>query len=60
MELNTKETIKKKLLDAQESVRDYQMYSGKVSDPEISSTFKEFAEQSAIQAQKLQKLLDRF
>ena len=29
MELNTKEILKKKILDAQEMVRDYEMYAKK-------------------------------
>ena len=32
MELSTKEVIKKKLLDAQEMVRDYEMYAKRVQD----------------------------
>lgn len=59
MKLTTEDMIKQKLMDAQENVRDYQEYSGKIQDREVNSTFKEFAEQSAIQAQKLQQLLDK-
>lgn len=51
--------IKNKLMDAQENVRDYQEYSGKVDDREVDETFKRFAEESAIQARKLQELLDK-
>ena len=57
MEMNTRDTIMKKLLDAQENVRDYQSFSREVSEKDVSNTFKEFAEQSAMQAQKLQELL---
>lgn len=60
MRLTTEDMIKQKLLDAQESVRDYQEYSGKVDDRDVDMTFKDFAEQSALQAQKLQQLLDRY
>ena len=60
MKLTTEDIIKQKLLDAQESVRDYQEYSGKVDDKEVDETFKEFAEQSGFQAQKLQSLLKKY
>jgi len=60
MDMNTRDTIMKKLLDAQENTRDYQSFSSEVSEEAVSSTFKEFAEQSAMQAQKLQKLLDTY
>jgi len=58
MEMNTRDTIMKKLLDAQENTRDYQSFAREVSEEEVSNTFREFAEQSAIQAQKLQQLLN--
>lgn len=59
MKLTTEDMIKQKLLDAQESVRDYQEYSGKTNDKEVDETFKKFAEESAYQAQKLQELLNK-
>ena len=58
MEMNTRDTIMKKLLDAQEDTRDYQSFAKEVADEEVSNTFREFAEQSAMQAQRLQELLD--
>ncbi|MBK5241043.1 hypothetical protein [Clostridium sp.] len=58
MEMNTRDTIMKKLLDAQENTRDYQSFSNEVAEEAVSSTFKEFAEQSAMQAKKLQELLN--
>ena len=60
MKLTTEDMIKQKLLDAQENVRDYQEYSGKVDDREVDEAFKEFAEQSGFQAQKLQMLLKKY
>jgi len=60
MILRTEDIIKQKLLDAQENVRDYQEYSGRVEDPEVDEVFKEFAEQSAMQARKLQELLHKY
>ncbi len=60
MDLTTKDIIKKKILDAQESIRDYQMYSHKINDSEVSNTFAKFAETEAKQAQKLRQLLDSY
>lgn len=60
MKLTTLDMIKNKLQDAQENVRDYQEYSGKVDDKEVDETFKRFAEESAMQAQKLQELFNKY
>lgn len=59
MEMNEKEVLKKKILDAQEMVRDYEMYSKEVGDVEIAKAFKDFAEESGHQARKLQDLLKK-
>ena len=58
MEMNTRDTIMKKLLDAQENTRDYQSFAKEVAEEAVSETFREFAEQSAMQAQRLQELLN--
>ncbi|WP_407929251.1 hypothetical protein [Clostridium hydrogenum] len=60
LKFTTEDMIKQKLIDAQENVRDYQEYSGKVDDKEVDETFKRFAEESAYQAQTLQKLLNKY
>lgn len=59
MELSTRDMVKKKLLDAEEMVRDYEMFSKGINDKEISETFKMFAEESGMQARRLQAILDR-
>ncbi len=59
MELNTKEVLKKKILDAQEMVRDYEMYAKNVQDVEVSELFRTFAEESGYQASKLQEILKK-
>jgi len=59
MKLDTKDIIKQKLLDTQENVRDFQEYSRDVKDQEVISVFKQFAEDEALHAQKLQELLNR-
>lgn len=58
MELTTRDTVLKKLLDAQENVRDYESFSKRVDNEEVAGVFKDFAEESGFQARKLQELLD--
>lgn len=59
MEMTTKDMVMKKLLDAQEMVRDYEMFSKQTDDSELVETFKTFAEESGMQASRLQAILDR-
>lgn len=58
MEMSNKEVLKKKILDAQEMVRDYEVYSKKIDDTEISDMFKDFAEECGMQASNLTKVLN--
>lgn len=60
MQMDTRDILTKKLLDAQEMVRDYEMYSKKVEDQEIAQRFKEFAEECGMQARELQMMVDRY
>ncbi len=59
MNMDQKDMIKKKLLDAQEMVRDYEMFSKHTNDMEIAETFKMFAEETGMQARRLQAVLDK-
>ncbi|MHC6180403.1 hypothetical protein ACYUJ6_11180 [Clostridium sp. JNZ X4-2] len=60
MDLTTEDMIKNKLLDVQENVRDFQEYSKKIDNKEINEKFKQFAEESALEAQELEKLLNKY
>lgn len=60
MNLETKDMITKKLLDAQEMVRDFEMFSKHTEDSEVAETFKNLAEESGMQARELQKLADKY
>lgn len=57
MELSNIEIVKKKILDAQEMVRDYEVYSKKMEDDDIAMLFKNYAEECGFQAAELQKIL---
>lgn len=60
MQLDTKDMIKQKLLDAQENIRDYEEYAKQVDNREVNRAFKDFANETAMQAQKLQELLSKY
>ncbi len=58
MELSTRDILTKKILDSQEMVRDYEVFSKKVDDTELADLFKDFAEECGIQAASLKKILN--
>lgn len=61
MELNDKEVIKKMVLDSQEMIRDFEVYSKQVKNQETSELFKKFAEECGSQAVQMKNLLkDKF
>ncbi|WP_069997544.1 hypothetical protein [Cellulosilyticum sp. I15G10I2] len=66
MHLNTRDTVLKKMLDAQENVRDYESFSKRLDESndsyavEVKNMFKEFAEESGFQAQKLKEVLEKY
>lgn len=57
LEYNTEDYLKKALLEAQERVRDYMLYSDKIEDEELSAFFADYAENEGHQARKLQEYL---
>ncbi|WP_130806468.1 hypothetical protein [Senegalia massiliensis] len=59
MKMSEKDIVKKKLLDAQEMVRDYESFSKNIRDTEVGETFKMFAEESGVQAKRLQAILEK-
>ncbi len=58
MELSTKDILTKKILDSQEMIRDYEVFSKKVEDTEIADLFKDYAKECGIQAANLKKILN--
>ncbi len=59
MNLQTRDMLLKKLLDTQEAVRDFEVYSKATEDKEVARTFKDFAEECGVQALKLKELMSR-
>ncbi len=58
MNLSTRDILTKKILDSQEMVRDYEVFSKKIEDSEIADLFKDYAEECGIQAAELMKILN--
>lgn len=59
MNLSTRDILTKKILDTQEMVRDYEVFSKKIDDSEIADLFKDYAEECGIQAANLMKILNK-
>ncbi|HCT63674.1 MAG TPA: rubrerythrin [Lachnospiraceae bacterium] len=47
-------------LNAQETVRDYEMYSKRIKEGEVSQVFKKFAEDTGMQASKFRELIIKY
>lgn len=47
-------------LNAQEAVRDYEMYSKRIKEGEVSEIFKKFAEEEGKHANKFRELLIKY
>lgn len=60
MKFDTRDLVMKKLLDIQENVRDYEKFSDQVDDPDVSCVFKQFAEESGMQAKKLREIINKY
>lgn len=58
MEMNTGDYLKKALLETQERVRDFTVYSSKIKDDELSRFFKEYAVAEGEQANKLMEYIE--
>lgn len=58
--LDAIDCLERAWLNTQEAVRDFEMYSKRIREGEISSTFKKFAEEQGRQASELRKLLMKY
>lgn len=57
MEMGTEDYLKKALLDTQERVRDFMLYSDKIENHGISKFFRQYALSEAEQAKHLQQYI---
>ncbi len=58
--MDTKDFLKRALLNEQEQVRDYQRFADSTGDEEVARVFRDFAETEALQARKIKELLDKY
>jgi rubrerythrin len=58
--VDTKDFLKRALLNEQEQVRDYQRFADSTEDETVAQIFRDFAETEALQAKKIKELLDRY
>lgn len=58
--MDTKDFLKRALLNEQEQVRDYQRFADSTEDETVAQTFRDFAETEAMQARKIKELLERY
>ena len=60
IEMDTKDFLKRALLNEQEQVRDYQRFADSTQDEEVAQVFRDFAETEALQARKIKELLGKY
>ncbi len=58
--MDTKDFLKRALLNEQEQVRDYQRFAMTTDDQEAAAVFRDFAETEAVQATKIKELLGKY
>ncbi len=58
--MDTKDFLKRALLNEQEQVRDYQRFADSTEDEEVARVFRDFAETEAMQARKIKELLGKY
>lgn len=58
MQMNTQDYLKKALVDTQERIRDFMLYSEKIEEEDISHFFKQYALSEGERARHLQNLID--
>ena len=59
MEPSVYDFLAKSLLNEQEMVRDYQRFAMKVEDAEIEKSFRDWAEEDGLRANKIEKFLHK-
>jgi rubrerythrin len=58
--VDTKDFLKRALLNEQEQVRDYQRFADSTEDEAVAQIFRDFAETEALQARKIKELLEGY
>jgi hypothetical protein len=58
--MNTRDCLQRAWNNTMELVRDFEMYSKRIDEEEVSSTFKKMAEEQGTMAQNLRKLFNQY
>jgi len=58
--MNTRDCLQRAWMNTMELVRDFEMYSKRIEDEEVSSVFKKLAEEQGIQAANLRELYNKY
>jgi len=59
MEPSVHDFLAKSLLNEQELVRDYQRFAMKTNDPEITESFRHWAEEDGLRANKIEEFIHK-
>jgi hypothetical protein len=58
--MNTRDCLQRAWNNTMELVRDFEMYSKKIDDSKVSSTFKKMAEEQGMMAHNLRELFNQY
>ncbi len=58
--MNSRDCLQRAWMNTMELVRDFEMYSKKIDDDEVSGLFKRYAEEQGIQASNLREMYNRY
>ncbi len=58
--MNARDCLQRAWENTMELVRDFEMYSKNLNDPEVADLFKSFAEEQGYQAHQLRELFNQY
>ena len=58
--MNTRDCLQRAWMNTMELVRDFEMYSKRIDDEEVSNLFKQYAEEQGMQATSLREIYKRY
>jgi len=58
--MNTRDCLQRAWMNTMELVRDFEMYSKRIEDEEVSKVFKKLAEEQGMQASSLRELYQKY
>lgn len=57
--MNTRDCLQRAWMNTMELVRDFEMYSKRIDDEEVSELFKRYAEEQGMQANNLREMYNK-